>query len=676
MLTTKKNYYMFYYHLLISKKFNTQKINRILFIGIKNNVLKNKIFKSVQLQNLFNFQSKLTINNIDTIIQQLKFSGFFKHVKIQTSIYKRNQLIIQLCVNPIIKIIQINNINQLKFSAIDFEKICQSQIGYPKNLKLLNNIIENIHKWYFIKGYRWSRINYNIFNNNKLIINIKEGLISKIQISCINKNNLEKFYQQNLNLLIIQELQISPGQILHYDTIESGIIKLKNQHIISSCYYKVYFQNDGTFKIILKYRLPYKTSIYSFYQIIYFPCYLIKLLHIQYSTYVVKIKKWLPEYQINYLCYNLQVINLISHVLFLNKLWLTMKFYYLFTPIKQFNNNFTFNFFSISNNYIYSFFFTSSKKFLHNNYIFFRYLYFKRYNNQFLKYTFAISIKRKFIQTKENLFIFLSNYHNTIKFHLNNAVLEIIELTIINDLFKLCSINQQFNLIQEIYQLHLLYIHNIWTKYYKNIYESVKNLMAFNLWINYYFDIVSNVYNYKHNNQLNIFWTLSTKIISLAKINSEKLNLPQIAKCSVSLKYKQITKSLEYKLSKIFYKLLIDINLEINNENTLFQYYYNNTAQPLSFFHTIQNSKYTLIQKINYLFTYNLELYLYRIQKFNFFIFITSEYYISCQKLIYNNYVGMGITTYSQIKTFPIIKFKFEIHNINTYKIYVTFSFK
>nr|YP_010471138.1 hypothetical protein N4M48_pgp054 [Synarthrophyton patena]UVF62967.1 hypothetical protein [Synarthrophyton patena] len=237
-------------YLLLSKN-----INNIIFQGINNQLIKNIVLEKIYNQTFFSAQSNLNINKINSIINTLRCSGSFNSIKAFYLLFNQYQyLVIQLKVNNVIKEIIIQNTNKIKIPKKFLMLILKKQIGRPKNLKLIHEIIENIKNWYNIRGYKWIKVSCKIpaSNLSQLNLFINENIINEIKIN--SAHTKIKISEKNLESFILHKLNIVLGKTINIYHIELGILKLKAQKIILSCDYKVQYISKNTLKINIEYN--------------------------------------------------------------------------------------------------------------------------------------------------------------------------------------------------------------------------------------------------------------------------------------------------------------------------------------------------------------------------------------------------------------------------------------
>lgn len=213
-----------------------------------------KIIKYLRIKGLLNQHKSLSRGQINRILNRLKYSGFFSCLKISpVNISGRNYLVIYSKLNSVLRKINVVNSYKLQIPNNYLNYLLSRQIGCPQNFIWINNTMKRILFWYFMRGYKWTRVilNYTGNNNEELNIKILEGEICKTKLICttIKASNIKY-----LNSLIMHELHILPNDILNLKQIEAGILRLKSKKILTSCSYNVAYVNYRSLEITVKYR--------------------------------------------------------------------------------------------------------------------------------------------------------------------------------------------------------------------------------------------------------------------------------------------------------------------------------------------------------------------------------------------------------------------------------------
>lgn len=221
------------------------------------------IYKKSLSSRFFLYQQKiykLIILSQDQLIQKffyaIKLKGYSTRLK-AFQIYDNNYqyLFINLCLNPIIRSVQIIQYNKLIISQSFIRKIFIKHLGQPKNYHLINQAINTILLWYQSKGFIWVQVKLISQDvTSRICIKINEGLIKKTKFICESPTKINSKMIDQMNLLIQQELKVFLGNILNVYSLEKGIKILKNKHYISNCHYKIVNYNNGLY-ILIKYSI-------------------------------------------------------------------------------------------------------------------------------------------------------------------------------------------------------------------------------------------------------------------------------------------------------------------------------------------------------------------------------------------------------------------------------------
>nr|YP_009732147.1 hypothetical protein [Gracilaria spinulosa]QHS70715.1 hypothetical protein [Gracilaria spinulosa] len=194
LYNSKKIRYLDYYAMVSSiyfkEKPKSQELSRIqIKINRCNKYLLQKIgsCKQNQFNKIRNF--KLNSKNLEKYIHILKNSGCIRSINKYTILYtKYKQTIFSVNIYPIIDQINIKEYKKLKICPKLLKTLFKYQLGLPKNYLLINYILQKIHIWYLLQGYRWSSINIKLISQvNKLHFVINEGIIHSVHIKCKTK---------------------------------------------------------------------------------------------------------------------------------------------------------------------------------------------------------------------------------------------------------------------------------------------------------------------------------------------------------------------------------------------------------------------------------------------------------------------------------------------------------
>ena len=203
----------------------------------------NKIF--VYKKNIFNYIYKDV--NFNKFLYKVNLCGFLNYTQ-RLNIDTNNYVFLDIKTNPIVKSIKVfssKNTQLLIPRQLVFNQF-KRQLGLPKNYNLIYKTINNINLWYQYNGFIWSDIkllNENLLNN--ISIKIDQGNIEKIKLICQSTYKINKDFIDQTNLLVKQELNLCPGNILNLHYLQKGIDKLKKYNIMSSCYYSIKKSDNG-----------------------------------------------------------------------------------------------------------------------------------------------------------------------------------------------------------------------------------------------------------------------------------------------------------------------------------------------------------------------------------------------------------------------------------------------
>jgi CHAT domain-containing protein len=126
---------------------------------------------------------------------------------------------------------QINNQNNPVIPVKVIDDIFKSQYGTITNLKVLQENIQKINKWYTDNGYALANITGtpNLPENGNATLEISEGIIEDVKISFVTKEGNDKDAQGKPIVgktpidLILKEVTFKPGQLFHKPTAEKDI---------------------------------------------------------------------------------------------------------------------------------------------------------------------------------------------------------------------------------------------------------------------------------------------------------------------------------------------------------------------------------------------------------------------------------------------------------------------
>nr|YP_009295341.1 hypothetical protein BI108_pgp054 [Dasya binghamiae]AOH77353.1 hypothetical protein [Dasya binghamiae] len=624
-----------------SENFNiNKKLNYIYFLGYNSNLIKYNI--KLPINNLK--KTKVNRNFGIELITQIKQSGYFNTIEYTNWYMNQSKYIIfNLKSNSIIKKVKINNYKNLKIPKNLLIKIFKHQVGLPVNYKYIKNSINEIYKWYKLRGFQWAKIHYiNIDKKNEINIIIFEGNI--FQSYCIYdqliKNKKDLNYINTLNLLIKKELCIIPGYILNINNLELKIRKLKNKYSINNLKYKVEHKSKGLV-ITIKYNLANykKLSIYDKKKIrsklLYYIQYVKKYKNFNNQPKVIRkltltIYKIINDFFSNsnnifqiyyydyfYLKYNTFIINLLFNITFNNKFF-NASCYIFYPTVYKYSYLIINILLKIRFNHIkiYECFWAQYKN-IKSYYLYhYIYSYFIQVFNIALKLNFQYLSKIEIIQyltgtfytyNKKHYLIYI--YNNIFNYRTNYDLIYLNREQ--KNILLIYKIKIKYNYLYLIPD-HLLKIKQLLSLYY-NIYVKL-NTESFN-----------NNYSYKfylHNLEINY-----QKLYKIPKIVNYYQTLNVITKCYIILGSlnTNILQSLHNKFNII---VQIEYQLYMNKNNCLYLYL-----------------KYTSL--INKIYTFN-------------------NYYNKYQYIS----TGLGIQINIPIQYIPNIRLELQIDSLNKYLFY------
>jgi hypothetical protein len=293
------------FHLLSVKPVNIS--SEIIINGLNNLIIKKKLKSFFGITTNSNIY--ITKQQIKYLINKLKLSGFFEYVSFNIYYLGTHQvIIIDLVTNPVLNKVYIINYQDKLIPSSYLLFLFRSQLGYPKSFPQIHYAINNMIKWYHIRGYKWVQIKleYKNASKNNLIFKINEGKVKKIEIiNCIRNN--EYIINSNLTIssnLIAKILNVELNKALNIKALEYGILKLKLKKIVSKCHYQIIpnHNHENTIKLILKIEVFNHKSTYILATNIVLPSDLLQSLEL------------LIEYTLDYFLFN----NALAHSLFVN----------------------------------------------------------------------------------------------------------------------------------------------------------------------------------------------------------------------------------------------------------------------------------------------------------------------------------------------------------------------
>ena len=680
-----------------------ENIKTVIFKGINNTNLKKVIFRYLNIYPLFKLKKQLNIYKINFILNRLRCSGFFNKISASyLSINNNRYLFIQLSLNPILKEIVIQNVNELKIPKKYLISILQKQMGYPKSLKLIDNMIHKIQSWYFIRGYKWVKVSYEACrsNINKIELTILESQISEIEINCIS--SISQIYQKDIESFILNQLKIIPGRILNFYNIEFGIMKLKTQKLILSCHYEVQYTDKNTLKVIIKYRCLEDRMSYFFNRSIYFQDHLLNLI-----------------YQEVYMTFNDIVYNFFNSIY-----WNQIRSIYQYLQSRV--NSFTFNNFNYNNLLLSNFLQTKDIIKHENKYDAFiilkNNLRFKHQVNHLNNFFTNLLIDLERYQRKTRLIIsykypVLTNrpYHEQhflisvfqnmfkIKNSIFKAIFEQIKYkkksfsnyyvsygTDINFTQYLSSniyIFQKLSLFDNVCNRNLLHIKSLSERLYKFfrlINKPIKNKFCtiHQKFIYHTIHIKSNSLNFKYRLIPSNIWNFSIKAYTPFILNSREFNKKKRVNHLINVQYTRIINVSSNPLNSLINTVIF--NIDFKTFLGLAKYIPINVLNFLNNYQILQNpNSDSTIAIYPYLHT-NIEYHIYRQYNICLFLFVDYKQYFNLSHIYDRINVtkgglylfGTGLQIVLPINQMPIIKIKYEMNISGNCRLYTKLYFK
>lgn len=246
------------------------RIKKIQSQDCNKNILEKILLKHIKLDvHIFYYIQNNTryIQHLNNLLKKLKSSGYISCIKIFNANTKNNKyLTLNIKINPIVKKITIMNYKKLKIPSHFLKDVFRKQIGIPKNYHLINDSLNLIYLWYKSRGFAWINIELieqDMLNTNNIALNIIEGVVKDVKLSCRTKSTYDPQLLNTLHSLIKQELGIYSGHILNSNKIEKGIKHLINLHLIQNCNYTI--KRDKTkFIVIIKFDVYQNKTTYSY----------------------------------------------------------------------------------------------------------------------------------------------------------------------------------------------------------------------------------------------------------------------------------------------------------------------------------------------------------------------------------------------------------------------------
>nr|YP_009511643.1 hypothetical protein [Melanthalia intermedia]AXI97520.1 hypothetical protein [Melanthalia intermedia] len=246
------------------KSTNNKIIAKIYIKECNKNLFKN--LKSEQVSSGKSIKiPRSRMNYVSEYINFLQNSGYTSFLKKSLLTHEHNDLAtLTVKINPVLKKIKIRQCKKLKIHQILLKSFFKSQIGLPKNYRLIQESIDKIYSWYRKRGYKWIEIKtISSKESSEVEVLIEEGIIDKVNIICKTKKSKKKEDLNKLNSLIVEKLKIVPKMTLNLKTLESGIKFFEKQKIVNNLSYKVDNANKGLI-IKIKYSLSNNKIAYSY----------------------------------------------------------------------------------------------------------------------------------------------------------------------------------------------------------------------------------------------------------------------------------------------------------------------------------------------------------------------------------------------------------------------------
>lgn len=674
-----------------------QNVQTVIFKGINNKNLKKAIFQYLNINYIFKRKKKLTFHKINSIVNKLRHSGFFDKISISyLSFNNYLYLLIQLNLNPILKEIVVQNVNQLKIPKKYLISILQKQIGYPKSLKIVNNIIHKIQSWYFIRGYRWVKVSYKVYHSNvpKIELTILESQISKIEIHCTN--GLSKVYRERIESLILNQLRIMTGRSLNFYDIELGIIKLKNQKLVLSCNYEIEYTSKNTIKIIIKYRCLEDRISYFFNRSIYFQYQLFDFFCKE--TYTTFNNIW---HDFDDFLYKKQIKNIYSYLQYgVNSCVLSNLHY---------NNVLISNFLQIKDIIKYknkeNAFIVIKNNLKFKHYIYYLNNFFTNLLIDFEKYKrkTSIIISYKCLVLENDLYnekyVILSLFRNVFKiessifkaicekikdkkkFFTDNYISYGINISFIYNLLSNISIFQKLSLFNTVYDknlLHIKYFPESLYDFFRLTNNRLKNKVCtiHQKFICYIIEVKS---NFKDRSIPSHLWNLSIKGYVPFMLNSKESNIRKRVNYLINIQYKRRINSSNNTLNTFTNRFIF--NIDFKTFLGVARYIPVNTLNNWQILQSCSN--YSIMQIPTYLYT-NIEYHIYKQYHIGLFLFLDYKQCFNINgidnginKIKGGCYLfGTGLEISLPVSQVPVVKTKYEMNINGSCRLYTRLYFK
>nr|AYR05893.1 hypothetical protein [Lithothamnion sp.] len=680
-----------------------QNIKTVIFKGMNNQNVKKAIFQYLNIGHIFKRKKKLTFHKINFIINKLRHSGFFNRISASyVSFNNHIYLIIQLNLNPVLKEIVVQNVNELKIPKKYLISILQKQIGYPKSLNIVNNMIRKIQSWYFMRGYKWIKVSYKIYHSSrpKIELAILESQISKIEIYCID--SISQPYQKFIESSILNQLKVMRGRSLNFYNIELGIMKLKNQKLILNCNYEIEYTDKNTLKIIIKYRCLEDRISYFFNRSIYFQYQLFdfmsKQTYLAFNKLLHKVDDFIYWKQIRnvYFYLQYQVNSSIFSNLHYNNVFLS-NFLQIKDIIKHKNKENTFIVLKNDTKFkhhihYFNNFFTNLlidfEKYQRKTSIIISYKYPLPENNLYNEKYSLLSIFRNICKIDSSIFkaIFAQIKYKR-KFSTNNYIAYGTDITFMHDLLSNISIFQKLSLFNSMYDKNLSYI-----KYFpENLYEffqSTNNRLKNRVYtihqkfICYIIEIKSNRVNFKNRFMPSNLWNLSIKGYTPLMLNSKEFNKRKRVNHLMNIQYKRKINFSNNILNAFTNTFIFNIDFKIFLG--VVRYIPVNILNILNNWQVLRSSSTDSIVTISTYLCTSIEYHIYKQYHICLFLFLDRKQYFNVNYIDHEvnqkkgalYFFGTGLEISLPVSQIPVVKTRYEMDINGSCRLYTKLYFK
>nr|QUE29537.1 hypothetical protein [Erythrotrichia foliiformis] len=232
------------YHYLQSpqpeQKRKKQIQKKIIIVDTGNGNLNNFIRLKFKLEDLEQNNQEIGQQTLNSLLNAMKISGYFRSVNIKSKIINKQQRITIEChsMSPL-KSVKIQNNHKVIIPQKLIYRLFKEQINKPQNYKLINKALKCIYKWYYEKGFQWVNVKVIQKEPESIELKITEGIINSIQFRFIKHMEESKskhiFFIQSIR----EFLNIKEGCRLNYNEIETKLNELKQKNIFENCDYTV-----------------------------------------------------------------------------------------------------------------------------------------------------------------------------------------------------------------------------------------------------------------------------------------------------------------------------------------------------------------------------------------------------------------------------------------------------